>query len=719
MPTNTRLLSNEDPNLVPLEIWRSQQAADNGTPEGSDEPELTPEERDAFEIVKRVNTFYSDAKKAREPYENFDVAWAMFTGDVWPVRWPTYRAKITINRIRAIVTFIAAVMTDNKPRFSVEPLIAGTENAADLLRRKMDAHWDTTDCQGKLSLFVLYGLIWGTGFVKPVYDPYANGGRGAHVDTIVAPYRVFTNRTATGIEDAEYIIHVDDVSMGWIRRNFPDKADVVYQVRGLYESDSRDRDRDYVREGAQGDQYRIVSAQNINGNITSPQVSRANPEWRAADDDSVEVIEAWIRDDTLEMAERQRIVDGVPQTEPQTDTDGLTVFETVGYQVVTSEIDGRPTVVPVERPKQKPVMETYWRPKFPNGRLVLTAAGRVLLRDQPVPFQTDGFPWAMWKDYDVGAFWGQGETIALRDPQIATNRILSNVYEILEKIGNPVYKVKKTAGVNLQTFKNKAGVFVPLDEMDALQPLEKPVIPREFLELHEIIRKAMGEVSGVNETVLGVTPAANTAFATIDQLQESGSATIRGKVRNLESGLTRWGKLRLQLMQQYDAIDRPGVLRERSADLPAASPESGEGDGEAFGPYSEALDVVQPASSVAVRFQEYTNADLQGQVEFSVVPVSSLSTSPSGLWNKWMTLYDKHIVDRRWFLSKFRIEGYRTELPRMEAQEARDAAQQAAAKDKSKPGPAPKSAASKAHRKKPPPPPVSQIPNPLQRAVVR
>jgi hypothetical protein len=546
--------------------------------------------------------------------------------------------------------------------------------------------------QQKLSIFSLYGLIWGTGFMKIWYDPYADQGRGKHMAAPVVPYRIYTNRTATSIEDCEYIIQEEDMTMGWIRRNFPDKARTVSKVLGLRQGDKRERDRDFIREGDINDQQRIISAQNVNGNITSPQYAYPNPGYMEDDSDTVQVLEYWLRDDSLESYERQKEVDGELQFEPMTDDEGLTVFETVGQKVSTSEIDGGMFTSPIEKPKMKPVMETAWRLKYPGGRLVMIAGGRVLLRDIPNPFQINEFPYAMWKDYDVGAFYGQGEPLALKDSQIASNRIVSQIYDILEKTGNPSFKMLKGGGVNAQSIKNKPGAIIPMDDLKALEPLEKPAMPPQFLELYQLLRTAMGEISGLNDSVVGQIPAGNTAFATMDQLQESGAAPLRLKVRNLETGIKRIGKLRIQLIQQWDTGARP--IREQN----------------------ESPEVVQQGSSVEVQFRDYNNPDLQGPVEFNIVPISSLSTSPAGAWNRWMMMYDKHLIDRQWWHQKFRIEGWKTELPRMMVQEKQDQAAENAAKEKGKPGPS-KSKPARSARKSPAP--KSHVPSAAANSSVR
>jgi hypothetical protein len=676
----------ERSGLLSHAVWLSQQeekGRKRDYDDDDDSPELTEEEKEKFKIVRYCANLYDDARKAREPYETFDIAWDLYIGNVWPTKWPSWRAKITVNKIRSFITFMQAVMTDNKPRIMIEPTVPGSEDAADLLKKLVDRDWDENNMQEKLSQFVLFGLIWGTAFMKITYDPYGNGGRGKHLAAPIVPYRIFTNRTATCIEDAEYVIHVEEQTMGWVRRNFPTQARAAWGVRGMRIGKGRDRDRDYIREGDINETERIISAQNVNGNISAPQWTSPGPEYMDEDGDTVEVCEYWLRDDSLEMYERPKYVNGKPKMEPVIGADGEYELEIVGRRAEISEIDGMPFIRPIRKAKMKPVMETAWREKFPNGRLVMIAGGRILLRDIPVPFQTDGFPFAMWKDYNVGAFWGQGETMALKDCAVALNRIVSQVYDILEKTGNPSFKLRKGSGVNAASIKNKPGSIIAMDDMDALAPLEKPPIPPQFLELYGIIGKAMGEVSGVNDAVTGALPASNTAFATMDQLQESGAAPIRLKVRNLESGINRIGKLRVALIQQFDNGQRP--LRrpdhEREVDEEGA--------------------VVEPSSATHIDWQTYGRKDLQGSVEFGVVPISSLSSSPAGLWNKWMQMYDKHLIDRRWWHDKQRIEGYRTELPRMERQEAADKAQEMAAqasKGKGKPGPAQSSNPTRRHK---------------------
>jgi hypothetical protein len=693
------LLEADRAGRTPLHVAQAREAAKarERSAEVDDERPLTAEEQERYAIVRRCRKVFESARKTRKPHETFDLAWSLFTGDVWSPRRPPWRAAITINKIYSFIMFMVAIMTDNKPRISVEPLVPGSEDAADLLRKLSDRDWDDNDMQTEITVWALYGLIFGYAFLKVWYDPYANGGRGEHKVDVVPPYKVYTNGTAkdtTFKGGCEYIIHVEQMTMGWIRRNFPNEAKFCEKLKGMRSFDGSDDilNRDLIREG-DAKIPRILSAMQVDRNTVLPQASQAHPNYMDNDHETVEIAEYWLRDDTWEEYREPIVENGRMKMVPQVEH-GVAVMEVVGEKIITSDIDGALISVPDRQPKMVPATKSAWRLKYPNGRLVVIAGGRVLLRDIPNPYQTDGFPWAMWKDTDIGSIYGQGEPLRLRSCATAINKIASQVYEILQKTGNPGWKVKKGAGVNTNAITGQPGQCVPMeDTREGLVPMDKPQIPGEFFTLFEVISKGMAEVSGINDAVTGTMKADNTGFATIDQLQESSSAPIRLKVRNFESGIRRFGKLRIQLIQQYDQGESP--LRIQNDFAPGVS---------------------EPAGNTQVQFRRYNNNDLQGQIEFNVVPISSLSTSPASQWNKWMTMLEKGLIDITAWHEKHRIESWKTTLPRMLAQKELDAEREAATKRASKVGGSKTSARSAAQSRRAPP---SQGPSAQQNAMVR
>ena len=673
-------VTRSDSKLTPYDEYTSRKRdgannVDDGLLDGDPDDladALSEDEQAELEIAKYCLGLLSDGIEARRPWETFDEAWDTLHGELWPAKYPSWKARIGIHKIRSLILFIQAVMTDNKPRVSIEPVVPGSEDAADILNKIIERDWDETDMQAKLSLAVLYGLIWGTGFCKVWYDPTADGGKGAHKTEPIVPYRLYMNRTAKSIEDAEYVVQVEEMTMGWVRRNFPDRAPLVEEFCGARLGSRPRLERDLVLEGTDGETAELDNPIRTDiGNIIPPSVFKAKQKGLA--DNLIEVAECWYRDDEMEDYERQVVKDGQPQMQDDVDEDGLPVLEVVGSHLTVSPIDGLPVTIPTYRVKQVPKMETAERQKYPNGRLTILA-GPVIVRDIPNPYQIDGFPYAEWKCVDFGPVWGQGIPLVLKDIAVGIQRTVSQGYDIVEKTANPSWKYQKGAGLNTDMMKNKVGAIYKLDDLNALQQIPGANMPSGLIELVQMLKGFFGEVAAVQDSMMGSLQGGNVAFATIDQLQESGAAPIRMMVRNLEKMLKRIGTLKIQLTQQFDKGERP--LRERVESKPEAitDPETG-----------DVIDVVQPARATEVKFRRYTADQIQGVVEYGVEPDSSLSSSPAGRWNKYMQLLDKKIIDRQAFLEAMRIDDWRNILKRMN--EAEMAAAQA--KQKQKPGPKP------------------------------
>lgn len=640
-----------------------------------DDDDLSKEEKAELGIARYCLRLLADGVEARRPWETFDEAWDTLNGVLFPAKYPAWKSRIVINKIRALILFVQAVMTDNKPRVTVDPVVPGSEEGATILRKLSERDWEENGMQEKLSLSILYGLIWGTGILKIWYDPHADNGQGKHMASAVVPYRLYTNRTCTSINDpsCEYVVQIEDVSMGWIRRNFPDRASLVEEYGGSRLTTAKGRvTRDLILEGTEGGTGEFDNPIRTSINppyITAPSEMRKPGEsWN---DDTIEYGEFWYRDDTMDDYERHVIVDGVPQMEAALDEHDLPIRDPIGFTILASPIDGVPFPSAVYKTRMVPKMETAKRMRYPNGRLT-QMAGPIVLRDIPNPFQIDGFPYAEWKCTDFGVFWGQGFPLVLKDIAVGIVRMVSQGYDIMDRMGNPTFKYKKGMGLNVNSLKNKPGQLIPLDELNALELLPGAQIPNGFLELVTMLKQFMGEVAAIQDSVMGALQGGNTSFATIDQLQESGAAPIRMMVRNMEKMLKRAGTLRIQLFQQFDEGKRP--LRETTEHPPQVFRDA---------ETQEVIDVVHPPSEQTITFLKYAREQLQGVVEYGVVPDSSLSSSPAGMWNRYATMYDKHLIDQQAFLEKFQIDDWRKILDRMRA------AQMAAAQAKGKPGPAP------------------------------
>jgi hypothetical protein len=67
--------------LIAYPEWlsREEDKAKKRDVKDEDDPELTPEEQERFRILRYCTNLYDDARKARQPFETFDVAWDLFS----------------------------------------------------------------------------------------------------------------------------------------------------------------------------------------------------------------------------------------------------------------------------------------------------------------------------------------------------------------------------------------------------------------------------------------------------------------------------------------------------------------------------------------------------------------------------------------------------------------------------------------------------------------
>lgn len=688
--------------------WRAQQERKRlGQFDDDEDDELSPEEQQDLDITTYGRELLRQAVHARRPFETFEKSWDLFNGVMFPPGMPRWQGKIVLNKLRQIVLFLQASMTDNKPRLNIQPAMEGTEKAANLIDKLVDREWDRTRAQRAHSMACFFGLVFGTGVVKWGRDPYARGGKGANFCDPVVSYRLFFNPGATCVADAEFIIQCERKPLGWIARHFPEKYKKVKRYAGTATGiEGAPTQRDLVQEGQPdvAGRYAIHTALSMDGHTV--RVPREGNTLRDLyDQNMVDVYEFWVKDDATEEYDRHKVVKGVPQMEPVRDDEGQYVIERTGkMKAVPNPINGQPMLMPETRVKMRKIMETAKRAKYPNGR-TFVMAGPVLLRDIPNPYEIDGFPYADWRDVDTGSIWGQGEPLQLKDANIGLNRSVTMLYNNLNLGGQLSWLVSKTSGINPDQLKNRpAAVFAvdgPINE--AMKAVDRPQVSGEFINLFNVLDKTLPALAGLNDAITGGAAPVNVAFATMDQLLEQGAAAIRLRVRNLEYMYERSGEILVGLVQQFPDNDPL-----RIEETPESRYEYGEPDEDGE---RQVIAIVQPRSAVEIRWEHYDRSMIQGRVEVKITPDSTLSTSPAGLFNKLITLLDKKVIDQQYVLEKLNLEDGREVLLRMRAQAALQSEM------KKKPGPKPKPAAQKEARAKPAPP--SHGPTPASLAAVR
>lgn len=133
---------------------------------------------------------------------------------------PDYRSDFVSNYIFATVETIRPIMVDNDPKFQAMPRQSeGMDYAADIQQALM-YEFDREKMNGKLYRELINTLTIGNAVFFLPYDSLNKQIKC----TTVNPFNIFPNPTATCMDDAEYIIYANYMSLVDLRERFPERA---------------------------------------------------------------------------------------------------------------------------------------------------------------------------------------------------------------------------------------------------------------------------------------------------------------------------------------------------------------------------------------------------------------------------------------------------------------------------------------------------------------
>jgi hypothetical protein len=285
------------------------------------------------------------------------------------------------------------------------------------------------------------------------------------------------------------------------------------------------------------------------------------------------------------------------------------------------------------RNKQAVKMEIWMRDypmegdklKYPFGR-VITKAGNVVLDDKPNPYpylvEKFGlyFPVVKWSSTILPhEFWNMGEVEQLIPVQQPINKAMSQVIEILAKMGNPQRIVPKNSGVDVDNLTNQPGLNIEVNAGTTIStlPAESPP-PALFSEI-EMLDTQMDTISGVHDLTQGRKPIGITSGKAMDVLQEASQTRLRKRIRQYEESLAELGR------HLFEHI-RNNYMGEREIEVP---------------------DVNNPGQKTFIPFDVKA---IEGEFDFSVSVESSYLTSASSKLNKALAFFDRGAMDKRTLL---------------------------------------------------------------------
>jgi hypothetical protein len=460
-------------------------------------------QRQTVRMVEKLFSRYRQHRMSHDKHwvENYKI----FRGRQWKEARPSYRNSDVLNYIYSEIQTIVPIMTDARPNIETVPENPEDFEFSQIMTQLLRSKWDRDLFSQIVVEAIVDANLYGIAITEQPWNQDLLSGLGDYEFNTVDPMYCYPDPRMRDINDSygTGFITAVPTDIAEIKRKWPKYGHLV-------KADLSDLDTAKTAKLDMND-YRIRSATD---NLTLVQGERPADENQA---NQALLITAWLKDETM-VEEKIRVEDKFG----------------------------------------KKVTKFQQKKKYPNGRKVVIAAG-VLLEDEENPYLDGKMPFARLVDHMLPReFFGEGEVAQLKGPQAIINKLWSHAMDVLELMGNPIWKNPTGSGVFSDTITNQPGLVI--DHNDGFEPRREmgedvqPSVWQAFDRIQNVFEK----ISGVNEVTQGATPR-NASGVAIDSLQEAAQTRIRLKSRHVEAWLTQVGQqFASRILQFYST---PRIIR--------------------------------------------------------------------------------------------------------------------------------------------------------------
>lgn len=479
-----------------------------------DEPIQAPQDGLAPRVLRWFEAAHAyRAKKSGAWKKNYEY----YFGRQWDLsQRPRWKASPVRNYVYSKVETIVPIMTDNRPTINTLPVGPEASEYADTVQRWVNQQWLLNDMDTKVAIASKACLFFNRGVYHVCWDHDKRRVQVEVIDTL----NFFVDPRATSVDDARYVIRLAYLTKGEILRKFgrlPGKASPQNDTVARQQSY-----KDNVEADAQGGGAAITAGYEYawtdgtgteqSGGMTS--YVKAALDDTANDDTLFQVLECYYRSDETER---------VPAIDPQTG--------------------------PLEQEDGSPIL--IERLRYPNGKVCVVVSNEVL-SDEPLPYDHGWFPFVAQSCNDIqGEFWGPTFIEFLISPQMNINKTLGQIIDNKNLMGAAPWLIDRNSGIEIDDLVGEPGSVIEKNPGTTAERLEIPVMPQYIVNLLEMDRQSIDDISGVFDVTQGRSPSGITAGVAIEQLQEASNTRIRLLVRNLETAIRRLGEHIIGLGRQY------------------------------------------------------------------------------------------------------------------------------------------------------------------------
>ena len=463
------------------------------------DPDLSEEDA---QCVRMVLELFQKHKKYRSRYDrNWLHYYKMWRGDQWHnIRMPDFRQKEVINLIWQTIQSNMPLQTDVRPQISYIPEEPSDMAFAETLNKISEADWERKNWLQVVSEVILDGYIYGHGISEIGYDPDDDYGLGSATLKSCDPFYVYPDpedSEVNGPESWAFIV-AEPVDTKRLKTKYPDKADKIKSdITDVWASSKT----------ALND----IKFKQSNSDIDMPELNLSS--GREKSSEKTLLITAYLK----------------PQETHDT-------YEGEGDDV-----------------------KVITRKVYPKGRVIKICCG-TKLEESELPFENGKFPFQKYVNYILPReFFGVSEVEQLESPQRVFNKLLNASLEILNLMGNPIWVIDTSSGVDPDHLVNRTGLIVEKEPGSEVRRESGVQLSPTALSLIDRLETWFNNVAGTQDVSRGQTPAGVTAASAIEQLQEAARTRIRQKQRNLDSYIRDVGRQYSEIvMERYT---KPRVFR--------------------------------------------------------------------------------------------------------------------------------------------------------------
>lgn len=622
----------------PIDEHAPRHAEDMGHQDETYAP--SDEEKKAIKLTERL---FERAKRGRSLYDDKWLDYyRMFRGRQWREQRPSFRHSEVVNLIFRSIQSTVPIQMDSRPRFEFLPEDPSDLELSQILNQVAESDWSKNNW-GEQLLEVIYDAnFYGTGLSKMVAKEVV--GQLKMVYESIDPLYCYPDPSARDVnKDCGYFVYAFPTDIRVIKRDYPDKAKFI-------KPDLID-----LMKGSKTDTGQMKFRSPVDNKVTLETTNNMD----LVDKDKALLLTVWISPDYL--------VDDFEERETQ--------------------------ALDPETGEPKTMYQQY--AKYPNGRQLVICNG-VLLKDSAIGYDDNEIPYQRYPNYILPReFWGMSEVEQLEGPQKVFNKMVSFALDVMTLMGNPIWKVPTSAGIDVENLTNRPGMILEYDG-------ENPPVREEGVQLQPFVLQMIDRmaewfdsVSGSQEVSRGVQPSGITAASAISSLQEAAQTRIRQKARNLDFYLQNLGKQYLSRVFQfrtapeiYRITNQQGVNQyfrmhvedyEKTQPQMAPHPETG-----------EMMETQVPTGEMGKRVtvqpygengqydpEQMRQYEIRGKFDVRVTTGSSLPFAKDEKEKKLLNYFDRNIIDAEEVLKGSDYPNWQAVLQRVQQQQAMAAQAQA------------------------------------------